>query len=188
MDENAHPAPSGGITIKIQNFIDEEQLSRDVAYNPLDLTTAMMQQSSFFVEYGRLHAQAARQLDTIELYVKNLEATVYQQHRNKMTAAGEKFTESVLDKAVLRDSRVQNAMKALNDARHVERMTKMAVDGFRQRRDMLIQHGLIFREEMKGELVMKENSRGQAQGAREMELRKQREAFANELAEKAEGI
>jgi len=58
----------------------------------------------------------------------------------------------MLEKAVSRNDRVVSMKRALAQAKRVETVTKTAVEAFRHRRDMLVQQGLISREEMKGQL------------------------------------
>ncbi len=153
-----------GFTVK--DFVDAAQLKKDLAFSPNDLSTPMMQQSSLFAHYGVLHADAQRQVDTVKLLLENTEATVYKIIRDKFVTDGDKFTETLLEKSVARHARVIQMKKALNQAKRVESITKIAVEGFRHRRDMLIQQGLISREEMKGDLrIAERNAHADAQDA-----------------------
>lgn len=139
-----------GFTVK--DFVDAAQLRKDMSFSPNDIDTAMMEQASLFTHYGILHADALRQVDTVKLLLENTEAAVYKMIRDKMADEGEKFTESLLEKTVSRHQRVIKMKRALNQAKRVEAIGKTAVEGFRHRRDMLIQQGVKMREEMKGEL------------------------------------
>lgn len=145
-------------TFQVREFIDAKKLKEDLAFNDQDLTTAMMQQSSLFSYYGVLAAEAARQVDVVKLLLENTEAAIYQLERNKAATAGEKLTEAMLEKRVARNSRVIGMKKALNEAKRIEAIGKTAVEAFRHRRDMLVQMGLISREEMKGELRIQEKN------------------------------
>lgn len=159
MSEEA-PAPTTADPAKerpayaVKNFIDAAQLKRDLAFTPNDLTGAMIEQASLFAHYGVLAAEAARQVDIIEMLLENTEAAIYKLIRDEFVAKGEKVTESLLDKTVMRHQRVRGMKNALNEAKRVEAIGKAAVEAFRHRRDMLVQHGLISREEMKGELAI----------------------------------
>ncbi|WP_276122601.1 hypothetical protein [Pararhizobium qamdonense] len=146
--------------ITVRNYVDSAQLKKDVGYTLVDISGAQAEQAQLFVHYGTLHAKAARQVDNIKLLLENTEAAVYRVLRDKMVAAGEKITEALLDKMVTRHERVTGVKKALNEAKQIEAVAKIAVEGFRHRKDMLVQHGATEREEMKGELVTKlRNSR-----------------------------
>lgn len=142
----------------VKDFIDAAQLKKDMSFSPNDIDTAMIEQASMFAHYGMLHADAQRQVNTVKLLLESTEAAVYKMTRDKMDAAGEKFTEPLLEKLVMRHARVVALKKALNAAVRVESMGKIAVEGFRQRKDMLIQQGVKMREEMKGELRIAERS------------------------------
>lgn len=145
-------------TYQVKDFIDAAQLKRDLAYSPNNLTDAMISQASMFSHYGVLAADAARQVDVVKMLLENTEAAVYQIIRDDAAAAGEKITEAMLEKKVARHSRVISMKKALNEAKRIEAIGKTAVESFRHRRDMLVQLGLISREEMKGELSIREKS------------------------------
>lgn len=153
----ADAAPrSQGYTIK--DFVDPAQLKKDLAFSNNDLTSAMMQQASLFSHYGVLAAQAARQVDVVKLLLENTEAAVYKLLRDQAASAGDKVTEAQLEKMIARHDRVIAMKKSLNEAKRVENITKTAVEAFRHRRDMLVQMGLISREEMKGELSIRAKS------------------------------
>jgi hypothetical protein len=145
--------------IKVEQFIDTDQLKRDMTYSLSNLSDAMMTQASLFAHYGVLSSKASKQVDNIKLLLENAEARVYRILRDEAVTAGEKKTEVQLEKAVAIDSRVITYKRSLNEARQVEIITKIAVESFRHRRDMLIQQGLLSREEMKGNLTIAERNR-----------------------------
>lgn len=136
----------------VRDFIDATQMKKDMSFSDNDLTGAMMQQASLFAHYGELSAKAAHQVDVVKMLLESTEAAVYKVERDRLAASGEKFTEALLEKIVARHSRVIQMKKALNEARRVEAMGKVAVEGFRHRKDMLVQQGAQQREELKGEI------------------------------------
>jgi hypothetical protein len=148
-------------TYQVRDFIDAKQLRLDLAYSPNDLTSAMINQASMFSYYGVLAADASRQVDVVKMLLENTEAAVQQIIRDEFAATGEKTTEGLIAAKVARHPRVIGMKKALNEAKRVEAIGKTAVESFRHRRDMLVQLGLIQREELKGELTI------QAKSARE---------------------
>lgn len=152
--DTASRAP--GYTIK--DFVDPAELKRDLAFSNNDLTSAMMQQASLFSHYGVLAAQASRQVDVVKLLLENTEAAVYKLLRDQAATAGDKVTEAQLEKSISRHERVIAMKKSLNEAKRVESTCKIATEAFRHRRDMLVQMGLISREEMKGELSIRAKS------------------------------
>lgn len=152
-----------GAGYNVKDFIDADQLRKDMAYTTNDLTTAMMEQSSLFAHYGVLFAQASRQVDAVKMLLESTEAAVYRVIRTKMEADGKKPTEAFLEKSVTQHPRVVSMKRALAEAKQVESICKTAVEGFRHRRDMLIQQGLLHREEMKGDArIAERNARDDA--------------------------
>lgn len=141
--------------ITVKRLIDPEQLKKDMRFSLADLSSAMMEQAPLSTHYGMLAAKASRQVNDLELLLEVTEAKVYRIARDKRDAETEKdkkVTEAALAKIVSTNAQVVSIRKALNEAKQIEAQTKTAVEAFRQRRDMLIQSGLISREEMKGEI------------------------------------
>jgi len=136
-------------------FIDTTQVKKDMAYSLADLSTAMMQQASLFAHYGVLLAQASRQVDDIELLLDVARSKVTRRLRDDYAKAGEKVAATLIDKEVETDDKIVSLRIALNEAKQIENIARTVVDGFKQRRDMLIQHGSTEREERKGELAIK---------------------------------
>jgi alpha-amylase/alpha-mannosidase (GH57 family) len=139
-------------TFKVVNYIDPQELKKDLTYTPNALTDAMMAQASMFAHYGVLAAKASKQVNTFEFLLETTEAKVHRKLRDAAVAAGEKYTEAGLSKDIMRDPGILKIKRALNEAKQIEAVAKTAVESFRHRRDMLVQHGLISREEMKGEI------------------------------------
>jgi hypothetical protein len=145
-------------SFSVREFVDAVQLRKDIAYSKNNLDDAMMNQASMFAFYGVLSAEAARQTDVVKLLLQNAEAAVYGLISGEKATAGEKATVPMMESLVARHPRVVDLKRALNEAKRVEAISKTAVEAFRHRRDMLIQHGLISREEMKGNLKIAERS------------------------------
>lgn len=141
-------------TFRVRDFVDAAQLKRDLAFSDNNLTEAMMDQASLFAHYGTLAADAAHQTDVVEMLLESTEAAVYKMLRDQAAVKAEKVTEEQLKKLVARHSKVIGMKKALNQSKRVESICKTATEAFRHRRDMLVQQGLISREEMKGEVVI----------------------------------
>lgn len=138
--------------IAIKQLIDTDQLRKDMAYSLADLSTAMQDQSALFVHYGVLVAKASRQVDDLKMVLEATEAAVYRKLREDALKTAEKVTEAQLDKGIIAHPKVVALKRALNEAKQIEATAKTAAEGFRHRRDMLIQAGMLAREEMKGEV------------------------------------
>jgi hypothetical protein len=138
--------------ISVENYIDEKQLGKDLSFSTNDLSAAMMQQSALFVYYGTRASMASRQVNNLEMILEATESTIYRKLRDTYATSGEKVTEKQLEKEVIGDKRVIALKRAVNEAKQVEQIAKIATEGFRHRRDMLVQQGLLSREEMKGDV------------------------------------
>jgi len=168
-------------TIKVVQYIDPVQLKKDLSYSNADLSSAMMEQAATFANYGVLAAQAGMQVDKMKMLLENTEAEVARRERDKKALAGQKSTESQISEIVTRHPRVIEARKALNEAKQIESVAKIAVEAFRHRRDMLVQQGLINREELKGELsVALKNAKEEETRATQDRLLARRQAKARD--------
>ncbi len=187
---------SNPVTIEVKRLIDPEQLKKDMAWSQVNLTGAMMDQASLATHYGMLAARASRQVHDLELLLEITEGKVGRVTRDKAAEEAKaeyeeakktdpkakpekKTTEAQIAGAVATHPRVIALKKAINEARQIEAQAKTAVEAFRQRRDMLVQAGLLSREEMKGEVSIAK--RTEAEALRDSE----RKASARRVAEAA---
>ena len=150
MSEGAKSAEAKRYTVR--NYVDPVKLKADMSYSMADLSTAMIEQAALFVHYGVLASKAAKQVDDLKMLLEVTESKVGRKTRDNLASDGVKSTEAQIANLVQTHSQVITLRKALNEARQIEAVAKTAVEGFRHRRDMLVQAGLISREEMKGEV------------------------------------
>lgn len=162
--------PKKAKKIAVINYVDEAQLKKDLSYSLADLSDAMLRQSSLFAHYGMQAAKASRQVDNLKMLLDTTEAAVYRKLKDAATSAGEKTSVADLEKQIRRHAQVIAVNRALNEAKQIEAAAKTATEAFRHRRDMLIQQGLISREEMKGEAVI---TRRQATESHHQDLKDQ---------------
>jgi hypothetical protein len=179
MSDEAEAEKKAHNKITVRNYVETVKLKEDLGYSLVDLSGAQAEQAQLFAHYGIQAAKAARQVDNVKLLLENTEAAVYRVLRDKMVASGEKVTEALLDKLVTRHERVTIVKKALNEAKQIEAIAKTAVEAFRHRKDMLVQHGATEREEMKGELVTKLRS------GREEDLSNLKEGYLKRVSQNA---
>lgn len=139
-------------TFKVRQFVEPHILKKDISFSLADLGTAMMEQASTFVHYGSLAASASKQVDDLKMLLEVAESKVYRSLRDDAATAGTKVTEAQLEKSVSVHPKVIQVKRALNEAKQIEALAKVAVEGFRHRKDMLVQQGAQNREEMKGEV------------------------------------
>jgi hypothetical protein len=151
-DDDTATAPRKTRKVAVKQWIDEKQLKQDLSYTMSDISGAMMDQASLLAHYGVLSAKASRQVDDMKMLLENAEAAVDRKIRDEKAKAGEKVTEPMLEKLVARHPQVIEVKKALNEAKQIEAIGKIAVEAFKNRKDMLVQHGSRERAELEGEV------------------------------------
>ena len=159
---------------EVRQFVDKEQMAADLAFSPIDLTSAMTQQASMFAHYGILLSQASRQVDNMKMLLETTESKVYRKLRDAAAEEGTKITEAQLDKSVQVEAHVIAFKRALNEAKQIESVAKIAVEAFRHRRDMLVQQGFLHAQEMKGEvsIARRNNVESEVDAAKQRFLQK----------------
>lgn len=184
-DTDAPRRPKRKVLYTVKQFVDADTLRADLSYSTADLTGAMVTQASLLVHYGVLLAKASRQVDELKMLLETAEAKVYRKLRDAAVKAakegGDKPTEAMLAKQVAADDYIISVNIALNEARQVEAIAKTAVEGFRHRKDMLIQLGLMAREEIKGEVSI--SRRQEADRLRDGQMERIKEALAAKKSE-----
>lgn len=153
--------------VTVEHFVTPDQLKEDLSINPADLNEAMIKQAALFAHYAVLSSRASRQADHMKQRAEIIQSKVDKELRDAAADEGKKITEAALGKEIVRDPRVVQAQKMVNEARMIAELAKNALEAFKQRRDMLVQIGLMQREEMKGELTIS--------------MKKEREAAAGEI-------
>jgi len=117
--------------------------------------------------------------------LENKEAALYQRERKQSAVSGEKLTETMLEKRIAVNAEIIKLKIDLSEAKRIEATAKIAVESFRHRRDMLVQLGLIEREEMKGELriMAKQDAQNVVESAKARELDRLRNRNSNAAQE-----
>lgn len=135
----------------VRNYLDRDQLTKDISFSVTRLTEAMMDQGALFVHYGIIHSKSQRQTDRFKTILEVTEAKAFRKLRSLAAKSGDKVPHNQLEREVAIQMDVVVIKNLLAEAKQVESIAKAAYEGFRHRKDMLIQQGLISREEMKGE-------------------------------------
>jgi hypothetical protein len=139
--------------IKIKTLIDPDKAKADVRVNPIDLDNAFIEQASMYEHYGRLAAQAEKQVADLDLLLEVKISQVAKAMRDAPVEAGKKKpSETQLDKDVLLHPQVIQLRRAINEAKMIHSIAKTTLKALEQRRDMLVGLGAKDREVMKGEL------------------------------------
>lgn len=136
-------------------ILDPDRLAQDIQINTADLDISFTDQAGKFIEYATIAHRAAFRADSLKNALELIEMKVDKELRDELLEEGKKVVESALSKAVVIDKRVIAAKERYAEAKMIAGLAKESLEGFKQRRDMLIQMGAAQREELKGELLMK---------------------------------
>lgn len=137
---------------EVKDLIDTARLRDDLAVNQNDLSISMMSQAGLFAYYASLAAQAQLQQDKLEQMEEIVLARLDRKVRDGAAASGTKMTEAQVKAQIALEPDAIAIKTAVNRARMVASLCKMATESFRHRRDMMIQMAFNDREERKGEL------------------------------------
>ena len=131
------------------------QLREDLSINDADLDGEMSQQAGLYGHYASLSAMAHLQADKAKIRVEVTRAKCYRLHRNRIIAKGQKPTEPQIEAEVMCDETYIAALELHATYKMQAAMVKEALEALKQKRDMLVQKGVAKREELKGELFIK---------------------------------
>ncbi len=138
--------------LALNEFVDPDQLKRDVEFDLNDLDNAIRSHAALFVHYANLSRLARRQFERMKATAEILESKLYAVHREALLAAGGKATEATIDAAVKCDPRWFATQQKVIDSRAIYDLAGDAREAFAQRKDMLIQISVDRRVERQGEI------------------------------------
>lgn len=161
----AAPKPARN-PLDLKDYVDADQLKRDVNFDVADLDTAICQHAGLFVHYSDLSRRARQQWEKMKVTVEVLESRLYAIHKEAMVAAGVKPTEAAVAAAVNSDPRWHAAKMKVIDAQAISNFAGDAREAFSQRKDMLVQVSVDRRVEQQGELRIRvaQAANGEARG------------------------
>lgn len=125
--------------IEVSEFVNMEEMLVDVKIDITDLSGAMQQHASLYVMYASKAVRARRQYERFKAVLEVLEAQLDGQYRTTLKEENAKTTEGQIRAAVLTDTRWRAASGKVIDAQQLYRLADVAVNGFDQRKDMLLQ-------------------------------------------------
>lgn len=175
----------------VTQYVDPDQIQRDAAIDPMDVSGACVVQAARFAYYGQQKMLAKKQVDRMKTAFEILEAQLYDEKRAQLEADAEaeakrraadetltkkdrekgteKITEGMVDASVKRDRRWFTAKNRIIDAEAIYNLASIACQAYEQRKDMLVTIGADQRQEREGELRIRERGTADA-GARIMNV------------------
>ena len=135
---------------ELDYYVDVSQFRKETAVFEHDLDKCMIEQPGLRAYYGAQAAHAEAQHARLKAKFDVIEATLYNEHRAKLSVSAEKVTEKLIENAVKTDPRWIKVKSRVIEAETIANINRALVDSLRDRKDMLIQLGSDRREEFKG--------------------------------------
>ncbi|MEO9457216.1 hypothetical protein [Chromobacterium phragmitis] len=148
------PRPSAG-KLAITNFVDPEQLRKDVSISDAKLDEELINHSAMLAYYGGLAAKARLQRDKCKTSLEIGEAKLSETIRQRMMDDGQKVTEARLEQLVRCDPKYAMLRQLYDEANAACEQTLVALEAFKQRSSMLIQLASSSRQERGADLAMR---------------------------------
>ncbi len=146
----SNDVPATSAQAKLKFSIDPVQFNKETRLTEATLDTCMIEQSALRAFYGAQAANAEAQHARLKARFDVLEASLYDQARKDLTAAGEKTTEKAVENAVKLNPKWIAGKNTVIEAETIANINKALVASLADRRDMMIQLGADRREEYKG--------------------------------------
>lgn len=138
-------------------ILDPDQIKRDIAINPTDLDSALIEHPGLQLHYALKTADARRAYERLKSGVEILEAQLDSKYREELFDGGKKPTEAAIRNAVVGDPKYAAAQAKLIDAQHLWKMCEAVESSFHSRKDILLEVARDRRKEKEGALrVMEE--------------------------------
>jgi hypothetical protein len=138
--------------LHLREFVDAEQLKKDVEFSVHNLDEAVQNHASMFVHYANNARMARRQFERMKAAFEILESRLDAHYRLTLKMNGEKVTDKAIEAAVKGDPRWWAGQQRLIDAKAIYELANDARSAFEHRRDMIVQVSVDRRKEREGEL------------------------------------
>lgn len=140
----------------LKQFIDLNELKKDVAINPNDLDSALTEHAALYVHYAVNTVDARRQHERLKHAFEILEARLDAEYRESL-AEGKKPTEAAIRNALVADKRWSSAQARVIEAQSIWKRCEIAERAMEQRKDMILELARDRRKEKEGQLKVMES-------------------------------
>ena len=121
------------------NFINTEDLKRDVAINPHDLDNVMITHPVLLVHYSVQCVKAKFLFEAMKNKLDILEAKLDSYYRVKLAETGKKPTEVAIRNAIMANDNYVKMQKKVLSAQEEWRYCEIAEEAFSQRKDLILE-------------------------------------------------
>lgn len=123
----------------LTEFVNPDQLAKDIAIDLADLTGGMQKHASLYVHYATQAVRAKRQYERNKTAMELLEAKLDAEYRTVLKEENPKTTEGQIRAAVVMDKRWRAMSGRVIDSQQHYRIAEIGERSFDHRRDMLLQ-------------------------------------------------
>lgn len=145
-------------SVTLDNFIDPDQVKKDLSINVADLDTAMAEHPGLELEYARATANARRQHERLKSAFDILEAKLNARYRESLSQGGKKPTVDQIANSVTGDKAWSSGRSLVIDAQHIWKLCEATESAFHSRKDMILEIARDRRKEREGEMRVMENT------------------------------
>lgn len=144
------------------NYIDADQLKRDMDYNLADISEAMRTHPGIFFHYASQAVKARAQSDRAKSLFEVTESLLDRRYRTLLKEENPKTTEPMIRSAVVTDPEWKAVHNRMSLAATIYRLCETAERSFEHRKDMMLQIARNMAKEQEGSLRVMSNqdSRG----------------------------
>jgi hypothetical protein len=150
-------------------FVNPDQLKKDIAIDITNLTGDMQEHASRYVEYAMKAVRARRQYERYKLVLEVKEAQLDSRYRTVLKEENPKTTEGQIRAAVVTDAEYRAASARVIDSQQQFRLAEISERAFDQRKDMLLQIARDAAREGAGQLRVVANATNKERLAEVME-------------------
>jgi hypothetical protein len=144
---------------KLHDIEVDDYLRDCVRIEPLALEQEYVRLPADFAYWGERYSVAMRTYLQLEEDTKRTTARLWMETREKLTAAGKKPTEAMIDAAMRQEEEHQKAHAALVGAEAEKERLRVVMEAIRTKREMLVSLGATIRQEKEHDPVIRERVR-----------------------------
>lgn len=141
----------------LNRFVNLDEVKADVAINPSDLDSAMMEHASLYVHYATHTVNARRQFERMKSGFEILEATLDAEYRSMFAEEGKKVTETAIRNALIVDRRYSSGQARVIEAQSIWKLCEVAESALVQRKDLILEIARDRRKEREGQIRVMED-------------------------------
>lgn len=143
---------------KVSVALSTEQIEADLKFDADNIGLMMTKQATNFAYYAKVAEKYQFDYENSKLKLDIIRAELDKEIREEAASSGTKITEAYIEQEVLRRERFVTGKRIVIEKKARYEMLNNILEAFRHKKDMMIQFGMQMREEMRGELYIKQST------------------------------